>query len=116
MEHKIDAQNQILGRLATRIAVLLRGKDKPGFDPARMSVNQVIVYNSDKIRVTGKKMVQKKYRRHSGYPGGLKEESMERLFARNSAEVLRKAVLGMLPKNRLRSRWIKNLEFRTSNQ
>src|SRR3989338_4280621 len=73
MEYKIDAQNQILGRLATRIAVLLRGKDKPGFDPARMSVNQVIVYNSDKIRVTGKKMVQKKYRRHSGYPGGQKE-------------------------------------------
>ncbi|MBI2121909.1 MAG: 50S ribosomal protein L13 [Candidatus Sungbacteria bacterium] len=112
MEHRIDAANQILGRLATRVAVLLRGKDRPDFDPARFSDNKVAVHNTDKMRVTGKKMPQKKYRRHSGYPGGLKEEALERLFARDSREVLRRAVLGMLPKNRLRSRWIKNLILR----
>lgn len=113
MEYKIDATNEVLGRLATRVAILLRGKDKPNFDPARLSGNKVIVYNTDQIHTTGKKMAQKKYRHHSGYPGGLKEETLQRLFTRDSREVLRRAVLGMLPKNRLRSRMIKNLEFRT---
>ena len=109
MEYKIDAANRILGRLATEVAVLLRGKNSPNFDPAKLSGNKVIVKNTDKIRVTGRKMHQKLYRRHSGYIGNLKEEKLRDLMARDSRIVLRKAVLGMLPKNRLRDKIIKNL-------
>lgn len=109
MEYKLDATNKILGRLATEIAVLLRGKHTPRFDPAKLNINRVCVFNTDKIRVSGKKMQQKLYRRHSGYHGGLKEEKMESLFERDSELVLRKAVMGMLPKNRLRNKLIKNL-------
>lgn len=112
MEYKIDAKNEILGRLAVKIANLLRGKDKPTFDPARFSGNKVVVLNVDAIRVTGKKLVQKKYRRHSGYPGGFKEETLQDLNRRDLRKALRRAVLGMLPKNRLRSIWIRNLELR----
>lgn len=109
MERTIDARNKILGRLAVEIATFLRGKDDPHFDPAKFSASKVSVYNTDAIRVTGKKMRQKLYRRHTGYPGGLVEESLERLMIRDSREVLRRAVAGMLPKNRLRPRMLKNL-------
>lgn len=109
MEYKIDAANKILGRLASEIAILLRGKNEPSFEPSRMSDRRVIVPNTDKIRITGKKRGQKLYRRHSGYPGRLKEESLERLMIRDSRIALRRAVLGMLPKNKLRQRMIKNL-------
>ena len=107
MEYKIDAANKVLGRIASEVALLLRGKNDPDFDPARTSANRVVVYNTDAVRITGRKLVQKKYRRHSGYPGGLKEESLERLMGRDSRLVLRHAVKGMLPKNKLRDRVMK---------
>lgn len=109
MEYKIDATNKILGRLATEAAVLLRGKNSPNFNPARFVKNNVIIYNTDKIRVTGRKMNQKLYHRHSGYPGGLKEEKLRDLITRDSRQAMRYAVMGMLPKNKLRKRWIRNL-------
>lgn len=109
MEYKIDATNKVLGRLASEVAVLLRGKNDPSFDPSRASDNKVVVNNTDKIAVTGRKMVQKLYRRHSGYHGGLKEERLRDLMARDSRLALRKAVLGMLPKNKLRAKFIRNL-------
>ena len=109
MEYKIDATNKILGRLATEVAVLLRGKNDPRFNPANFTPNQVLVYNTDKIKVTGRKEIQKLYRSHSGYPGALKEETFENLRKRDSRQTLRHAELGMLPKNRLRSKIIKNL-------
>lgn len=112
MEHTIDASDKILGRLASEIALLLRGKENPRFDPARLTAQRVRVYNTDKIRVTGMKMQQKLYRRHSGYPGNLKEEKLGSLMARDSRIVLKKAVMGMLPKNRLRKAWIRNLVMR----
>lgn len=109
MEYKIDATNKILGRLATEVAILLRGKNSPRFNPAEFPSHRVSVYNTDKIRVTGRKMLQKLYRRHSEYIGGLKEEKLKERLARDSRMVLRDAVLGMLPKNRLRRIFIKNL-------
>lgn len=105
----IDASGKILGRLAGEIVMTLQGKTAPDFDPAQLSKNKVAVYNTDHIRVTGKKPLQKLYRHHSGYPGGLKEETLERMLARDSRVVLRHAVAGMLPKNRLRPRMLKNL-------
>ncbi len=105
----IDATNKILGRLAVEIAMALQGKTTPDFDPARLSGNKITVFSTDHIRVTGKKPLQKLYRRHSGFPGGLREESLERMMARDSRAALRHAVLGMLPKNRLRPRMMKNL-------
>lgn len=109
MEYRIDATDQTLGRLATRIAIILRGKDSPRFDPAKLSGNKVYVSHTDKLRFSGKKPGQKIYRRHSGYHGGLKEEKLEKLMMRDSRLALRHAVMGMLPKNRLRARVIKNM-------
>ena len=109
MEYRIDATDQTLGRLATRIAILLRGKDSPRFDPAKLSGNKVYVSHTDNLRFSGKKPSQKIYRRHSGYHGGLKEEKLEKLMMRDSRLALRHAVMGMLPKNRLRARVIKNM-------
>lgn len=105
----IDASGKILGRLAGEIAMILQGKKTPDFDPAQLSKNKVAVYNTDHIRVTGKKPLQKLYRHHSGYPGGLKEESLERMLLRDSRVAVRHAIAGMLPKNRLRPRMLKNL-------
>ncbi len=109
MEHKIDATDKILGRLATEVALLLRGKKKPSFDPARPIYQRVVVINTDKIRVTGKKLEQKLYRRHSGYPGALKEEKLKDLMRRDSRRVVEQAVSGMLPKNRSRKNFLRNL-------
>ncbi len=109
MRYEIDATNKILGRLASEVAVKLRGKDTAQFDPARFLPQQVVVYNTDSIKITGKKMVQKLYRRHSGYPGGFKEETLGRVMARDSRRVIQRAVKGMLPKNKLRDRFMQNL-------
>ena len=109
MEYTLDSDNKILGRLAGEVAILLLGKNDPRFDPARRSGNRVIVYNTDRIRTTGRKAVQKFYRRHSGFPGGLKEESLERMSGRDSRLALRHAISGMLPKNKLRPVMMKNL-------
>ena len=109
MEYTIDAANKILGRLASDVAVKLRSKDAPRFDPSRPGSNRVTVFNTDRLRFSGKKTEQKIYYRHSGYPGGLKEETLARLMKRDSRLVLRRAVLGMLPKNKLRNVMIRNL-------
>lgn len=109
--HKIDASGQILGRLATQVAVLLRGKGKPSFLRYIDSGDFVEVVNAQKIKVTGKKMKQKIYYTHSLYPGGLKTISLEKKFDKNPALVLRQAVYGMLPKNRTRNKIIRRLKI-----
>ncbi len=110
--HIIDATGKVLGRLASEIAVLLRGKHKPNFVPYQDVGDFVVVKNIDKIRITGKKMEKKKYYRHTGYLGGLRVTSLEKLFAKNPAEVLKRAVWGMLPRNKLRSKQIKRLKIK----
>ena len=100
--HFIDAKGEILGRLAAKIAPLLCGKHKPIFQPARDVGDYVVVTNVEQIEVTGKNRQHKLYYRHSGYPGGLKALTFEQLFTKNPVEPLRKAINGMLPKNRLR--------------
>jgi large subunit ribosomal protein L13 len=97
----VDAEGKTLGRLATRIADTLRGKDKPQYTPHTDTGDFVVVVNAEKIAVTGKKMDEKMYYRHSGYPGGLKERTLREQLERRPTDVLRKAVKGMLPRNRL---------------
>ena len=99
----IDASGQVLGRLAARVARVLIGKDKPNFTPFLNSGDHVVVINADKIRLTGNKLEQKVYRTHSGYPGGLKEVPAKRLRQTRADWMVREAVLGMLPKNKLRA-------------
>jgi large subunit ribosomal protein L13 len=105
----IDANGQVLGRLATKIARVLIGKDKPNYTPFLDSGDHVIVINAERVKLTGNKIDQKVYRHHSGYPGGLKEIPIRRMLERRPEEVVREAVLGMLPKNKLRARRAKKL-------
>jgi large subunit ribosomal protein L13 len=105
----IDANGQVLGRLATRVASLLIGKDKPTYTPFLDCGDHVVVINAERVKLTGNKMDQKMYRHHSGWPGGLKEVSIRALMQRRPEEVIREAVLGMLPKNKLRARRAKKL-------
>ena len=107
--HVIDATGQPLGRLAVRVAVLLRGKDKVDFRPHENRGDEVVVKNTKHMKFTGKKFKQKIYYRHSGYMGGLKGQPLSDLFGNRPTEVLRRAVWGMLPKNRLRNKAIKRL-------
>lgn len=107
----IDATGMTLGRLATRIASVLRGKHKPIFSPHMDTGDFVIVVNAHKVRVTGRKLDQKFYYRHSGYPGGLKEISLRDQLNRHPDRVIRFAVRGMLPKNRLGRQMIKKLKI-----
>ncbi|MEZ5098858.1 MAG: 50S ribosomal protein L13 [Thermoleophilia bacterium] len=97
----VDAEGQTLGRLSTRIADTLRGKRKPGYTPHVDTGDFVVVVNAEKIAVTGKKLEQKMYYRHSGYPGGLKVRTLARQLELHPTEVIRLSVRGMLPKNRL---------------
>jgi large subunit ribosomal protein L13 len=97
----IDATGQRLGRLSAAIAMILRGKNKPTFTPHLDTGDFVIVINADKVAVTGRKSTQKVYKRHSGRPGGMKEESYDKLMKRLPQRILEHAVRGMLPKNRL---------------
>lgn len=97
----VDADGQILGRLSTRIATKLRGKDQPTFSPHADTGNYVVVVNAEKIQVTGRKVTDKLYYRHSGYPGGLKVTPLKDMLSRNPERVLESAVRGMLPKNAL---------------
>jgi large subunit ribosomal protein L13 len=99
----VDAEGQTLGRLATRIADVLRGKTKPQYTPHIDTGDFVVVVNAEKIGVTGKKLDQKRYYRHSGYPGGLRSRTLREQLERRPTEVLRVAVKGMLPKNKLAS-------------
>jgi large subunit ribosomal protein L13 len=105
----IDATNVVLGRLATKVARMLMGKDKPSFTPYLDSGDHVVVINANKIRMTGNKVEQKIYYSHSGYPGGLKEVPAKRLRPIKADWMVREAVLGMLPKNKLRARRAKKL-------
>lgn len=107
--HTIDAAGKVLGRLATEIAILLRGKNKPDFVPNKDMGDFVVVKNFGKIKFTGKKFEQKIYYHHTEYLGGLRKTPLKKLFEKNPAEVLKKAVFGMLPKNKLRARQIKRL-------
>lgn len=109
--HKIDASDKVLGRLATEIAALLQGKNKPDFAPHSDMGDVVIIKNVEKIKLTGKKTEQKIYYHHSGFMGGLKEIPYKKVFKKDPSEILRKAVLGMLPKNKLRPKRIKRLKF-----
>jgi large subunit ribosomal protein L13 len=97
----IDAEDQVLGRVAAKAAHILRGKHKPQFTPHVDTGDFVIIVNADKIRVTGNKAKDKRYYRHSGYPGGLKSESFEEAMAKHPERVIEHAVKGMLPKNTL---------------
>ncbi|HHX19115.1 MAG TPA: 50S ribosomal protein L13 [Clostridiaceae bacterium] len=97
----VDAEGKILGRLATEIASILRGKNKPEYTPHMDMGDFVVVVNADKVVLTGKKEQQKLYRRHTGYPSGLREVPYERMMAKHPERVLEKAVRGMLPKNSL---------------
>jgi large subunit ribosomal protein L13 len=106
----VDAEGQTLGRLATRIADALRGKRKPEYTPHVDTGDFVVVVNAEKIRVTGKKMEQKRYWRHSGYPGGIKSRTLAEMLDRRPEEVIRKAVKGMLPRNRLARKQLTKLK------
>jgi large subunit ribosomal protein L13 len=106
----VDAEGQTLGRLASRIAVILRGKHKPHYSPAVDVGDYVIVVNAEKVRVTGRKLEQKKYYRHSGYPGGLSEITLADQLARHPTRVITSAVRGMLPRNRLGRKMLKKLK------
>ena len=110
--HTIDASGKVLGRIATQIAVLLRGKHKPDFAPYKDIGDFVIIKNADKVKITGKKLSQKVYRHYTGYPGGLKEIPMSKIFSKNPEKVIKEAVFGMLPKNKLRAEQIKRLDFK----
>jgi large subunit ribosomal protein L13 len=107
----VDAEGQTLGRLATEIATVLRGKNKPQYTPHVDTGDFVVVVNAEKVVVTGRKAEQKVYRRHSGYPGGLKETSYEQLMERRPTEILRRAVKGMMPKNRLARQQLRKLKI-----
>ncbi len=106
----VDAENAVLGRLASEVAARLRGKHNPLFTPHVDCGDFVIVINADKVKLTGRKMQQKMYYRHSGYIGGLKEINAEKLLQKRPEDVIRYAVKGMLPKNRLGRKLYKKLK------
>ena len=105
----VDADGATLGRLATQVATILRGKHKTTFTPSLDTGDPVIIVNAAKIKVTGNKLKDKMYVRHSGYPGGFRAETLEGLLARRPEEVIRRAVRGMLPQNRLGEQMIRKL-------
>ncbi|MBI5025270.1 MAG: 50S ribosomal protein L13 [Nitrospirae bacterium] len=108
--HLVDASGMILGRLASKVATILRGKDKPIFTPHVDTGDFVIVINAEKTVFTGNKLQNKIYSRHSGYPGGLKQETLKDLMKRKPEKVITMAVWGMLPKNRLGRDQLKKLK------
>jgi large subunit ribosomal protein L13 len=112
----IDARDQVLGRLASVVAMVLRGKHKPSFTPHADTGDSVIVINADKVRLTGNKMSDKQYVRHSGYPGGQITETPRHLMDKRPEAVVEKAVKGMLPKNRLGSAIFRNLYVYASDK
>ena len=112
MLHNIDATNQSLGRLASKVAVILRGKNNPSYQPNVMPQEKVVVDNIGKIKFTGKKAQQKIYYHYSGYPGGMKARKLETMFEKDPKKVLRLAVYRMLAPNKLRAKIIRNLEIK----
>ena len=112
----VDAKDQVLGRLAARVATVIRGKSKPQFTPNMDTGDFVIILNADKIKMTGKRELQKTYFRHSGYPGGVKELSFAQMIEKHPERVIEFAVKGMLPKNRLGRKLIKKLKVYTGEE
>jgi len=112
MEYKLDASGKILGRLATEIAIFLRGKNRPDFLPHEDVGDTVEVSNIEKLKISGNKFNDKVYWRHTGYPGGIKKTTYSELIEKDSGASLKKAVYGMLPKNRLRNRMMKRLTIK----
>ena len=108
---KIDATGKVLGRLATEVALILQGKKSVNYAPNKEPDNVVLVSNMSKIKVTGKKMENETYFKHTGYLGNDKHTPMIKIFEKNPGELLKMAVNGMLPKNRLRARHLKRLKF-----
>jgi len=108
---QIDAANQTLGRLASKIAIMLRGKDKPSFTPNKLADIEVVVKNLDKVRFTGNKLADKVYYHYSGYHSGIRARKLSELWATRPKYVLREMVYRMLPKNRSRDKIIRNLRF-----
>ena len=111
----VDAEGMVLGRLASKIAYRIRGKHNPLFTPHVDTGDNIVVVNADKIVLTGRKMEQKKYYRHSGYTGGLRETTAKELMVKKPEDIIRFAVKGMLPKNRLGKKLIKKLKVYTGN-
>ncbi|KAF9554504.1 50S ribosomal protein L13 [Agrocybe pediades] len=109
--HHVDASDRVLGKLAERIALVLMGKHKPIYDPSVDCGDYVIVTNSRKVKVTGRKSEQLLFRKHSMFPGGLKETPYEAMMEKNPDEIIRHAVSGMLPKNKLRERRLERLKI-----
>lgn len=109
--HVIDAEGKTLGRLSSEIAVLLQGKHKPEYVPYLNTGDFVVVVNAEKVRVTGKKLQQKMYYSHSGYPGGLRERTLEEVLDRTPTRVIEHAVKGMLPKNAMGRRMMSRLKL-----
>ena len=107
----VDAQDKVLGRLASRIAMVLRGKTKPTFTPHIDTGDFVVVVNAAQVQLTGRKLDNKFYYRHSGFPGGIKEISARKLLQKKPEEILRHAVRGMLPKNSLGRQLLKKLKI-----
>ena len=106
----VDAEGETLGRLASRIATILRGKHKPIYNPAVDTGDYVIVVNAEKVHTTGRRLDQKKYYRHSGYPGSMKERTLREMLEKHPDRVIEKAVRGMLPKNVLGRKMIRKLK------
>ena len=109
--HVIDAQDRTLGRLSSEVAVLLQGKNKPLYVPYLNTGDFVIIINAEKIRVTGNKLKQKMYYRHSGYPGGLKEQTLAKVLEKTPTRVIKHSVKGMLPKNAMGRRMLSRLKL-----
>ena len=112
----VDATNKTLGRLATKVAFRLIGKHRPEYTPNADLGDYVIVINAKKVTVTGQKLFQKKYYKHSGFPGGIKEKSLKEVLDSSPEEVIKSAVKGMLPKNKLGKQMIKKLKVYNSEQ
>lgn len=113
--HNIDATGVSLGRLATQAALILQGKNRADYQPQVDNTDSVVVFNTDAMQITGDKLNQKKYYHFSGYPGGITERPLKKLMKEDSTEVVRKAVYGMLPANRLRKDRLKRLTLYTKN-
>ena len=111
----VDAEGQTLGRLATQIAHRLRGKHKPTFTPHVDTGDFIVVINAEKVKLTGKKVQDKKYYRHTGYPGGIRETTAEKMLATKPTDILTIAVRGMLPKNSLGRKMLTKLKVYTGN-
>ncbi len=109
--HVVDAKKEVLGRLSTKVAILLMGKNKPTYSTHMDSGDNVVVLNAEKFVVTGKKALQKVYQGHSGYPGGFKEVSFDKMFKEHPERIIEHAVSGMLPDNRLKAERMKRLKI-----